>query len=143
MYYHDLFFIRHCVKSVCIRNYSGPHFLAFGLNTERYSERYSENADQNDSEYFLRSVHLYLKESKKDHHHFHHHGHHVFPWLKICVCIWSFTQKIFYLSEKHCYNLCLNLTTTLFHCSCFFHLEILYRFLPNTLFQPFLKNHKS
>ena len=24
----------HCVKSVRIRNYSGPYFLAFGLNTE-------------------------------------------------------------------------------------------------------------
>ena len=111
------------------------------LRISSYSVRMRENADQNDSEYFLRSVHLYLKESKKDHHHFH--GRHVFPWLKICVCIWLFTQKIFYLSEKHCYNLCLNLTTTLFHCSCFFHLEILYRFLPYTLFQPFLKNHKS
>ena len=27
----------HCVKSVRIRSYSGPHFPAFGLNTERYS----------------------------------------------------------------------------------------------------------
>ena len=27
----------HCVKSVHIRSYSGPHFPAFGLNTERYS----------------------------------------------------------------------------------------------------------
>ena len=26
-----------CVKSVRIRNFSGPHFPAFGLNTERYS----------------------------------------------------------------------------------------------------------
>ena len=26
----------HCVKSVCIRSYSSPHFPAFGLNTERY-----------------------------------------------------------------------------------------------------------
>ena len=25
------------VKSDCIRSYSGPHFPAFGLNTERYS----------------------------------------------------------------------------------------------------------
>ena len=24
----------HCVKSVRVRSYSGPHFLAFGLNTE-------------------------------------------------------------------------------------------------------------
>ena len=35
-----LFYIKvkkvHCVKSVRIRSYSGPHFLAFGLNTERY-----------------------------------------------------------------------------------------------------------
>ena len=27
----------HYVKSVGIRSYSGPHFAAFGLNTERYS----------------------------------------------------------------------------------------------------------
>ena len=27
----------HCVKSVHIRSYYGPHFPAFGLNTERYS----------------------------------------------------------------------------------------------------------
>ena len=26
-----------CVKSVRIRNYSGPYFSALGLNTERYS----------------------------------------------------------------------------------------------------------
>ena len=26
----------HCVKSVCIRGYSGPYFPAFGLNTERF-----------------------------------------------------------------------------------------------------------
>ena len=26
----------HCVKSVCVRSYSGPHFPAFRLNTERY-----------------------------------------------------------------------------------------------------------
>ena len=32
----------HCVKSVPIRSYSGPHFLVFGLR---------KNADQNNSEY--------------------------------------------------------------------------------------------
>ena len=26
----------HCVKSVCIRSYSGPHFPAFELKTEGY-----------------------------------------------------------------------------------------------------------
>ena len=31
----------HCVKSVRIRSFSGPHFLAFGLNTERYFETLS------------------------------------------------------------------------------------------------------
>ena len=31
------FFIKnHCVKSVRIRRFSGPYFLAFGLNTENY-----------------------------------------------------------------------------------------------------------
>ena len=33
-----------CVKNVRIRSYSGPHFPAFGLNTE-------QNTDQNNSEY--------------------------------------------------------------------------------------------
>ena len=28
---------KHCVKSVLIQSYSGPHFPAFWLNTERYS----------------------------------------------------------------------------------------------------------
>ena len=45
----------HCFKSVRIRNYSGPHFPAFGLNTD--SVRMREHADQNNSEYghFLRN----------------------------------------------------------------------------------------
>ena len=35
----DYFYIKadHCVKTVRIRSYSGPHFPACGLNTERYS----------------------------------------------------------------------------------------------------------
>ena len=28
--------VAHCVKNVRIRSYSGPHFPAFGLNTDRY-----------------------------------------------------------------------------------------------------------
>ena len=28
---------QHCIKIVRVRSYSGPHFPAFGLNTERYS----------------------------------------------------------------------------------------------------------
>ena len=51
-----------CVKNVHIRNYSGLHFPAFRLNTERYgvspySVRMRENANQNKYEYghFLRS----------------------------------------------------------------------------------------
>ena len=31
-----MIFIFHCPKSVLIRDYSGPHVPAFGLNTERY-----------------------------------------------------------------------------------------------------------
>ena len=31
-----MIYLPHCVKSVHIRSYSGPHFPAFGLNTERY-----------------------------------------------------------------------------------------------------------
>ena len=44
-----LTFIVHCVKSVGIRFYSGPHFPTFGLNP--YSAQMQENADQNNSEY--------------------------------------------------------------------------------------------
>ena len=29
--------VYHCVKNVCIRSYTGPHFPAFVLNTQRYS----------------------------------------------------------------------------------------------------------
>ena len=39
--------LKNCVKSVRIRSYSGPHFPAFGLNTEIYSPysvRMRENA---------------------------------------------------------------------------------------------------
>ena len=41
----------HCVKSVRIRSFSDPHFLAFGLNTERYSVSsylsiFSQNAEK-------------------------------------------------------------------------------------------------
>ena len=61
----------HYVKKAHIRNYSGTHFPAFGLNTERYCPEYGKvrsispylvrmrkNADQNNSEYghFSRSV---------------------------------------------------------------------------------------
>ena len=31
-----LWVVLHCMKSVRIQSYSGPHFPAFGLNTERY-----------------------------------------------------------------------------------------------------------
>ena len=56
----------HYVKSVHILSYSGPHFPAFGLNTDRYyvSIRIQsdcwETADQNNSEYrhFSRSVYV-------------------------------------------------------------------------------------
>ena len=32
-----IFHAKHCMKSVCIRSFSGLHFHTFGLNTERYS----------------------------------------------------------------------------------------------------------
>ena len=42
----------HCVKSVRVRSFSGPYFLAFGLNTEIYSARMGGgDTDQNNSEY--------------------------------------------------------------------------------------------
>ena len=33
----NIFYNVHSVKSVCIRSYSGPHFPALGMNTERCS----------------------------------------------------------------------------------------------------------
>ena len=44
--------LKHCVKSVRIRSYSGPYFPAFGLNTQSsvFSSN-AENADQIKSEY--------------------------------------------------------------------------------------------
>ena len=58
--------LEHWVKSVRIRSYSDPHFLAFGLNTERYGYfsvfslnvgKCGKNEDQSNSEYghFVRS----------------------------------------------------------------------------------------
>ena len=41
--------ILHCMKSVRIQSYSDPHFPAFGLNTERYSERYREITPNRDT----------------------------------------------------------------------------------------------
>ena len=42
------YLVSHCVKSVHDRSYSGPHFSAFGLNTERrdtpYLSVFSPNA---------------------------------------------------------------------------------------------------
>ena len=32
-----IWYLTHCIKSVRIRPYSGPYFLAFGVNTETYS----------------------------------------------------------------------------------------------------------
>ena len=40
----------HYVKSVRIRNYSGPHFAAFGLNTERHYDGMFRNYQ---NRYFL------------------------------------------------------------------------------------------
>ena len=47
----------HCVKSVCIRSYSGPREIRRDTEYLSYSVRMRENADENNSEYghFLRS----------------------------------------------------------------------------------------
>ena len=36
-HYNSFSYTNHCVKSVRVRSYSGPHFRAFGLNTETHS----------------------------------------------------------------------------------------------------------
>ena len=47
----------HCVKSIRIRSYSGPHIWSFILHISPYLVRMRENANQNNSKYvhFLRS----------------------------------------------------------------------------------------
>ena len=48
------YLVHHCVKTVRIWSYSGPHFPAFGLDTERFVSVFSPNAekeDQNNPEY--------------------------------------------------------------------------------------------
>ena len=69
---HIFYICIHCIKSIRIQGYSGPHFPAFRLNAKRYSiplHPYSvqmlENADQNYPKYghFLRSdtfIYMYL-----------------------------------------------------------------------------------
>ena len=49
--------MKHCVKSVPIRSFSGPHFAVFGLNAERYGVQMWQNTDEKNSKYghFLRS----------------------------------------------------------------------------------------
>ena len=39
LFYAKLSWYLHCVKSARIRSHSGPHFPAFGLNVERYSDQ--------------------------------------------------------------------------------------------------------
>ena len=64
---------RHYAKSVRSRSYTGPHFPAFGLTTERYSVSLrvrlecGENVDKNNSEYghFWRSQNCVAQLSKK------------------------------------------------------------------------------
>ena len=58
----------HCVKSVRIRNYSGPHFPVFGLNAERYGKiqtRITSNTDTFHAVTILCSVWQSLQKSLK------------------------------------------------------------------------------
>ena len=56
----------HCLKSVYIQSYSGPHFSTFRLNSISYSAGMRENEDQNKSEYkrFLRSASVVYFQTK-------------------------------------------------------------------------------
>ena len=58
----------HCLKSVRIRTYSGPHFPAFGLNfrISPYSVRMRKNTDKSNSgyEHFLRTVYNILRHRR-------------------------------------------------------------------------------
>ena len=45
-----------CVKSVRNRSYSGSHFLAFGLNTERYSGKMRTLTPNTDTFYVVEKL---------------------------------------------------------------------------------------
>ena len=56
----------HCLESVYIQSYSGPHFSTFRLNSISYSAGMRKNEDQNNSEYkrFLRSASVVYFQTK-------------------------------------------------------------------------------
>ena len=58
-------FYEHCMKSVVIRSFSCPYFLAFKLNT--CSVQMLKNTDQKNSKYrhFLRSIGFIAEKKKK------------------------------------------------------------------------------
>ena len=85
-----------CVKGVRIRSYSGPHFLAFGLNTERYGvslhiqskcgkmrTRITPNADT-----FYTVIDLWLKPILRE------------MRVDIPICSWDLTSKCPTISLK-------------------------------------------
>ena len=56
----------HCVKSVCVRSYSGPQFPAFGLNMERYTVSLNTYLwITPNTDIFLRSVFFKLNKTHK------------------------------------------------------------------------------
>ena len=55
-YSHFMFGESHCVKSVRIRSYSGPHFPAFGLNAGKMKARITPNTDTFYSVGFNKSI---------------------------------------------------------------------------------------
>ena len=92
----------HCVKSACIRSYSGPHFSwifpVFGLNTERYSVQIRENtAGQSNSEYghFLRSAFRYSRKKEWKELMFELvNNFKTFFWRRCwCFCAWLWSNK--------------------------------------------------
>ena len=55
----SFWYVYHCLKSVCIRSYSGPYFPAFRLNKERYVEHgHFSRSTQTNKFYKIRCLRL-------------------------------------------------------------------------------------
>ena len=54
----------HCVKSVRIPSYSGPHFPSFGLNTNQNNFEYGHFLRSQNENLSIFSLRIYLKSTK-------------------------------------------------------------------------------
>ena len=99
------FVVRPCVKGARIWNYSGPHFPAFGLNTERYSvslriqsecgkirTRITPNTDTFHAvRYTKYDIYVVIMDTFEQ-------------VIEICLCNWKLNQACFWIWGWAAYN---------------------------------------